>query len=284
MPIDLDALWDFQDPAGSEGRFRSALELADEKDRAEALTQLARSLGLQRRFDEAHATLDQAAAVLEAGSRAEVRYMLERGRVLNSSGGRIASRQVFHQALAAAQAAGEDALAVDAAHMIAIVEDGDESLRWNRKAIEMAESSSDPKARRWLASLLNNTGWTLFDQGRYEEALDLFQRARRYREENGQIAEERIARWCIGRCLRAMEQFEEALALQSELAAEAGDDGFVQEELAELHAQAGRLAEAATHATAALATLASDPWFAENEAIRLDRLRRLANSEGHNKN
>ena len=43
--VDVDALWEFDDPAGSEARFREL--------QAEALTQRARAVGLPRRFEEA---------------------------------------------------------------------------------------------------------------------------------------------------------------------------------------------------------------------------------------
>jgi electron transport complex protein RnfB len=50
-------------------------------------TQIARALGLQRRFDAAHATLDAVSPGLAAvDPRVRVRYLLERGRAYNSSG------------------------------------------------------------------------------------------------------------------------------------------------------------------------------------------------------
>ena len=58
----IDALWDYDHPAESEAAFRRALEewdaQADLDLQLELLTQIARAQGLQRRFDEAHATLD----------------------------------------------------------------------------------------------------------------------------------------------------------------------------------------------------------------------------------
>lgn len=236
---DLDALWDFNDRELSESRFREELQnAASEDDRAEIFTQIARTMSLRKRFDEAHELLDEAAGLMSAGSKAEVRYMLERGRTINSSGGRDASRQVFHQAVDAAKNLGDGHLIVDAMHMVAIVEDGEESLRWTRKAIEYAEASDDVKARNWRASLYNNLGWSLFDSGDLEGALELFEKARPLREERGQVREEQIARWCIARCLREMGRKEEALAMQLKLKEEVGDsDQFVNEELAALSSE-----------------------------------------------
>ena len=59
----LDDLWDFDDPAASETRFRAAIEAAvtdgDLAAADESRTQLARSIGLQDRFAEGHRILDQ---------------------------------------------------------------------------------------------------------------------------------------------------------------------------------------------------------------------------------
>src|SRR5688572_21565066 len=81
----FDELWDYNDPATTEQKFRALLPRAEASaDRfyhAQLLTQLARAQGLQRKFDEAHATLDQVAQVDQPPAR--VRYLLERGRVFN---------------------------------------------------------------------------------------------------------------------------------------------------------------------------------------------------------
>ena len=75
-------LWDFDDPAASEQRFRDAADAAEEPQRGIWLTQVARALGLQERYDEGHAVLDDLAV-----SNAEVatRVSLERGRLLRLS-------------------------------------------------------------------------------------------------------------------------------------------------------------------------------------------------------
>jgi|CXWL01.1.fsa_nt_gi tetratricopeptide (TPR) repeat protein len=274
----LDGIWDFDDLATTESKFREFLLTCESSDeRAECMTQIARCLGLQRKFDEAHELLDQAAALMSSSSRAEVRYMLERGRVINSAGGRIASRQVFHQASEAAQIFGDDGLVADAMHMIAIVEDGEESLNWNLKTIEYCEASSEPKAQKWLASLYNNTGWSLFELKRLEEALSFFVKAQDLREKQGVVHEEQIADWCVARCLREMGRTEEAFEIQRLLLKVVGDqDEYVCEELAELYALSGDMKGAKIHARVAFEKLSLDPWFFENEKKRLERLKQLA--------
>jgi tetratricopeptide (TPR) repeat protein len=71
----------------------------------------------------------------------------------------------------------EDFHAVDALHMRAIVASPPEGLSLNLRAIRLAEASEQEKARNWLGSLYNNTGWSYLDLGDYESALELFQKA-----------------------------------------------------------------------------------------------------------
>ena len=56
----LDRLWNFDDPAGSEHRFRDAAAdgTYDADEQAELATQLGRAIGLQGRYEEADALLD----------------------------------------------------------------------------------------------------------------------------------------------------------------------------------------------------------------------------------
>jgi hypothetical protein len=104
---------------------------------------------LQRRFDEAAATLDAAARALRPGdARGRIRLLLERGRLANTSREPGRGRDLFLGAWELAGSVGEDALAVDAAHMLGIVEPPDETWSWNGRAMALARSSADPRARR----------------------------------------------------------------------------------------------------------------------------------------
>jgi len=221
--VDIDLLWDFEDPAASEARFRE-LE-------AEVLTQRARSLGLQRRFSEADALLDQAER--QATSiRTKTRVLLERGRVRNSSGEKAAAKPLFEQASAIADDA---ALRIDALHMLGIVD----GPAWTEEALALAEVSTDPRARRWRASLLNNLGWAMHDAGDHAAALILFERALELRKAEGTPFQVHVARWAVARCLRSLRRHGEALAIQEDLARNVPDDKYVQEELAELQKALG---------------------------------------------
>jgi len=216
--VDIDALWDFEDPAASEGRFTDL--------RAEVLTQLARSLGLQKRFAEADAALDEAERAAKT-VRTRTRILLERGRVRNSSGDKAAAKPLFESA---ADLADDEALRIDALHMLGIVD----APSWTERALALAEASADPKARKWRASLLNNLGWSKHDAGDHAAALALFERALDLRRTEGTPFQVHIARWAVARCLRSLGRNDEALAIQEELAAGMPDDKYVHEEIAKL--------------------------------------------------
>jgi tetratricopeptide (TPR) repeat protein len=146
------------------------------------------------------------------------RVLLERGRVLNSSGSPGAARPLFESAFALASEAGLDHLAVDALHMVAIVAPPSEQVELNSRALSLAEAAADPRAREWRASLLNNLGWTRFDAGEYPAALSLFEEALAAREVQGKAREIGVARWCVARAMRALGRVPEALVAQRELA------------------------------------------------------------------
>jgi tetratricopeptide (TPR) repeat protein len=284
-PLDrLDELWDFGDPAESERRFASLVPRArsehDAAYLAEALTQLARAQGLQRRFDDADRTLGEAEASLLSGDdRGRVRILLERGRVANSANRADRSRGAFLGAWELASAAGEDALAVDAAHMLGIVEPPDDARRWNERAMELARSSPDPAARRWIGSLANNMGWARHADGDDDAAIALFELSRDAFLEDGSEDRARIARWSIARCLRARGDVEGALAAQEALLAELdalGEaDGYVFEEIGECLLALGRAGEARPFFARAYAELCDDPQLRAEEPERLDRLQSL---------
>lgn len=275
--VDFNDQWNYNDPAESEKRFQ--LVLAESKDTSpdyllQLRTQLARALGLQGKFPEAHAVLDAVEKQMAPGSLVEVRYLLERGRALNSSKQPAAAMPLFLRASALAQALKADFYTVDALHMLGIAAPQKDQLTWNLKAIEVAQES-DEKGRGWLASLYNNTGWSLFDEQRYAEALDLLQKAVPLREEQGKAKETRIAKWAVAKVLRVMGRVDEALAMQQTLAAEEPDEGFINEELGECLLALGKHAEAKPHFAKAYAALALIDWVAEDKP-RIQRLKELS--------
>jgi tetratricopeptide (TPR) repeat protein len=199
----LDNLWDFDNPELSEQRFREAM--ADEKydadERAELATQLGRAIGLQARFEEADALLD--AIDGEDEPTIGIRIILERGRILNSSGHPQMAVPLFEQAAELGDHLGEEFLAVDALHMLAIA-DTDHAELWTRSALEYASTAHDPNTRRWMIALHNNLGRILHRSGRLTEALVEFQLAEQWAERVGTPAQQQYAREAIAECEHAL--------------------------------------------------------------------------------
>lgn len=228
----VNALWDFDDPAGSEQRLREAADVAEGTERLVLLTQVARALGLQERYDDGHALLDHLAV---GDHEVAARVSLERGRLLRSSGDPDAARPHFD---AAAAHEGNDALRIDAMHMQALVAPLEQRVAINERALEVALGSDQPEARDWDASLLNNIGMAQADAGDLEAALATFEGALAARERIGDDARTRVARWMVGWALRRLGRTAEALAVQralkGELDAIGATDPYVDEELAAL--------------------------------------------------
>lgn len=176
---ELDALWDFSDPAESEARLRAAADAeTDAATRAELETQVARALGLQERFAEGDAVLDAIPADLAArSSSVRARVLLERGRLRDSAGDADAAAALFREAADAASASRDLVfLHVDALHMLAA--DTSHTAEWTAQALDALEDGDDPRTLRWRVSLHNNAGWDHFDAGRLDEALAEFERAK----------------------------------------------------------------------------------------------------------
>ncbi len=243
--LDVDALWNFNDPAASEARFREALIKAQGDDALILRTQIARTLGLRQRHDEAHRELDAVeAAARDAGATVRVRVALERGRVLRSSGKPLEGKPLFVRAFEAADAKKLERLAADALHMIALVEPQlEERIAWNRRTIDYAQQASDPRAQAWQAAAHNNIGSDLRRVGRFDDSLAAFRDALAAYERKGRADEVRIARWQIANVLRLKGQRDEALsmqlALERDAAAAGAPDPYVYDELALLQRAVG---------------------------------------------
>jgi tetratricopeptide (TPR) repeat protein len=223
--VDIDALWEYADPAASEARFRGELASAHGDDRLELLTQVARTYSLRGRFTDAHRVLDEVEpALAHAGPRPRVRYLLERGRAFNSAGDPARARRLFLEAVEDARKAGEEGLEVDAVHMVAITwGEGERGLEWNRRGLALAARSKDAKARSLVPAMLNNSAWDLFAMHRYDESLSAFREAERAWSRRGGPVQVAVAKWSVAHCLRALGRAPEALAILVPLLASAPD-------------------------------------------------------------
>ena len=243
LPLDVEALWDFSDPAESERRFREAMSTATGDDALILQTQIARTLSLRERFEEAHDVLD-GLQVPSASVEPQVRLLLERGRTLRSSGKPVEAEAPFRSAFELAESANLEFLAGDALHMIAVVQETpDTQIEWHRRTVDYAHGSVDVKAKAWEASALNNLGVTLSEVGRHDEALVAFRDGLAAYERAGRVDDIPVARWMVANMLRRLGRLDEAVAIQRALEEEfdaAGQtDPYVYEELAELFTALG---------------------------------------------
>jgi len=288
---DFDSLWNYQNPAETERTFRDLLPQAEASGTTsyhlQLLTQIARAIGLQGRFDEAHGVLDEVEQEFKAPGAenlplARIRYLLERGRLRNSSGEVEESKPLFLEAWQLALGAQQDCYAIDAAHMLGIVTPPEGQLQWSLRAMETAEKSQEECAQRWLGPLYHNIGMTYLDLGRHAEALACFEKGWELRKAQGNKQTTRIAKWSVAHALRKMGRLAEALRMQreleQELAADNESDGFVAEEIAECLLAQGSQDEARPYFRRAYELLQDIPWVAESDSTRLARLSRLGGS------
>ncbi len=282
---DFDKLWNYNEPGETEQKFRAVLAKTNAEEQAEYVlelkTQIARTLGLQQKFEDAHKLLDQVEPeLIPEYPLAKIRYLLERGRAFNSSGMKEESIPLFLEAWELGLTEKADFYAVDAAHMLGIAAQQDQQLIWNEKAMELAENSPDKRAQGWLGSLYNNIGWTYHDLKEYEKAMGIFLKALEWRETHEQVRETQIAKWCVARTHRSLGQVDKALAIQYDLekemqAAGQNEDGYVFEEIAECLTLQEKPQEAAPYFLKAWTILSQDIWLKKNEADRLSRLKEL---------
>jgi tetratricopeptide (TPR) repeat protein len=263
MAIDINALWNFNNPALSEQNFRAALATVEGDDALILQTQIARSHGLRKDFSTAQAVLREVQAKLVgAGFEARVRYWLELGRTYSSATHTPASqtpavkdqaRAAYAQALALAKQGQLDGLAVDTIHMLAFVDTAPaDALKWALEALAVVQASKQPAAQAWEGSIRNNMGVALHQLGRYDEALVEFQKALVEREKAGKPERVRVAHWMIAWTLRALNRAAEAiniqLRLERENAAAGQPDVYVFEELEILYRAQGDAERAAHYA------------------------------------
>jgi N-acetylglutamate synthase-like GNAT family acetyltransferase len=280
----LSSLFDFGDLSGTTERFgQLAAAQVGSQFGAIAATQQARAMGLSGDWQAARKLLESidSADELVAGWIA-----IELGRIANSTNADGSGRVEFEYAFSAGKAIPDDGLAVDAAHMLAIIGSPAEQVLWSETGLELAEASVDPRARALVGALLNNLGCCLGEQNRWEVALAVHQRAVEWRSERAQQAPFEgartkealkslaVARWQEARALRAVGRVEQALTIQLSLDVEA--DPYIAEERAECLDALGRTEEARQYFAMAAEGFGADDWFVQHEAARLARLKRLA--------
>jgi len=282
---DIDALWDFDHPDQSEQRFRVQISLAEEaNDQAalgELLTQLARAVGMQGDLAGADQILNGLQGELtNMPPVVSVRYMLERGRLIQTLGDTHRAWRWYHSALLDAQKNHLDFFAIDAMHMLALAETGRTAIDWNLKALDLAEHSSAPRVDDWVGSLCNNIGWLYHDLKDYTKSLEYLRRAQAWHEAHGSDRPLLVARWGVAKLLRLTGEPEKALPIQLDLerawTKRGEEDGYVYQEIAEDMMILGQQQDAARYFGKAYATLSRDPWIVKRDAVLLARLKQLS--------
>jgi tetratricopeptide (TPR) repeat protein len=186
--------------------------------------------------------LEEAEGLAGSSDVARVRIDLERGRKLRSSGDGPGALPLFETAFGRARDNGQWFLAADAAHMAAI-SDERVAVEWSERGLELA--AAEPDAAYWTGPLLNNLGWHYYERGDYESALTAFERALAARERHpDRRVEIEIARYCVGKTLRALGRADDAAPLLEQCVANSEPDFYFHEELAEIYKELGRTEEA----------------------------------------
>jgi len=287
---DLDILWNPLDFLQSEVAFGALLSNAREaeEDRCyliELLTWIARVETHQGKLSEADTTLSEADRLLESEivsrDTAKIRCLLERGRLFIHKKTPARARKLFDDAQTLAKNAGEDPLSVEILQLIASIEQRKSQQEWIKKAINVAESSSNLKAKKLLGSLYLSTGWNFYDLHQFEKSMEAFQRAGINFKEHCPKGEALVAQWATGKVLRRIGKTEKALSCQMEVFSELEFEiekkygGRVSEEIAECLHSLKRVSEAKPYFEMAYHDLSSDEWVPDNHPLKLNRLKEL---------
>ena len=278
----LDQLLNFRDLTASEKKLSEAIANADDDvTRLQLKALLARAKGLQRDPENAQKLLDEVKVNMGDNPILQTRYYLEQGRLWNSIGKQAEAREFFIKAYEIGQQLADDFYAIDAAHMVSFVDYDHPDLsveakqEWNLKALALAEKSSRERSRGWRGSLYNNVGYAYLEAEVYPAALEAFEKALLVYQEQASAYKITLGRYAIAQTLRKMGQVEKAHDIMQELTENDAEDGYFQEELAEILLAMGKADQAQAHFANAYNKLSQDAWVVENESERLERLKTL---------
>jgi len=202
LPV-IAELWNASKPKKMERILLEILPAARTADQpeylAELLAQLARTRVHQKRLKEAKANLDEAEAIIEAGETEEMLrpraiWLVETGRYLrfvrlfehdDSAQLRARTNAVLEEAYNVALAAGDDFVAVDAAHQLGKIDTSQKGLDWNLEAIRISRGSSQPRVSTWLGVIYETATRGAARLENYDQALELSQAGLAWSREHG---------------------------------------------------------------------------------------------------
>ncbi len=247
---DFDNLWNYSKPADTREKFKAHLGNSKDLDyELQLQTQIARTHSLSGEFKEAHEILDKVEAQLNQKTMiAKVRFLLERGRTFNSSGEKEKAEELFKSAFKLSDEIGTIKYTIDAVHMVAIAAGTiEEKVDWVERGVEIARSSDSEKLKSWEGIFYNNIGWDLFDEKRYEDALEKFKKCADFHKVHGNKESHDIALWSMAKAYRFLGKVDEALEIQEGLLKASNgvdESGYIFEELSELYSVKGDDAKA----------------------------------------
>jgi tetratricopeptide (TPR) repeat protein len=279
---DFDKLWNYSNPAATEQKFRAVLseteKSTDRTYRMQLLTQIARTHSLRGNFDQANAILDGVEEELKAQGdpKVRVRYLLERGRAINSSGRPAEALPLFVEAARVGREAKLPRFEVDAIHMVAIAESDPQGRI--EAGIQGVARAKELNELGWLHALYNNLGEEYRAAKQYDKALECFSGIIEVEKELGRPAERyKYARVDEAKMLRMLGRPQESLDKMRQLESELKEpDGFVSEEIGEALLATGKADEAKPYLVTAYAKLKDIEWLNQSEPQRLERLKTLA--------
>ena len=135
--------------------------------------------------------------------------------------------------------------------------------QWAEQALAVVLASKQPAAQRWQASVRNNLGHALEQQGRHADALLQYQQALVLRRSAGNAQNTLVAGYMVARSLRLLGRGGEALVMQEQLLRDSDAlgavDPYVLDELALLHRARGDALQADAAASRAAQLHAAKP-------------------------
>lgn len=279
---DIDGFWDGRDLADTERLIRSNLPLGAGPVTAaqvEALTQAVRLFSLQGNMKVAKEFLVCAESHLkdlttEERLKPQIRYFLEEGRLHSVAMNPKRALESFRQAWElSAKIKKLDFLLIDAAYMLSTTLPVKEGKEWLRLGLETAVKSEHQLSHKWLPFLHMAAGWQSFDMYEFAKALTYFEMANKVSTNAVTPTVSRIAKWCLGRALRTMSRFDEAIQIQLEIESEMSShglsNGYVYLELAECYQALFQTDKAQPYFEMAYEKLKTDKWFMENSESQL---------------
>jgi tetratricopeptide (TPR) repeat protein len=195
---------------------KQAIQLSNKSIYLQILSQIALMQAVQKKFAEAHLTLDQAEKLLTSQyDLAKVRILCERGRVFQQAGDLAQARIYFEKSYELSMACKFDKQTINAAHMIAIVAPTSaEKIAWNNKALDLAMHTYDASAQSWRGPILNNLGANYLENQQLEKALDVFENALiEFKKTPEATSSIRFVKFKVAQVLRMLVRLDEALEM-----------------------------------------------------------------------